>query len=249
MGDAFYILAVDFDDAIKAIVMVVFMLLMALGKLLKKKPPRQDKGEVIIFPTQEPHEYEQPQAPRARPSGPARSSGERPQPRPTARPQPPQVRPSPVGRQQPPQVRPTPIQRPTARAGEPTRPTAIPGEPARPGPVPRRPDRVARPRPTAQRVQQPQPTVKRPRQAHRVRAAEHAEQVAAHAEHVASQLRELQMQKAGDLELGEHFHEVQPEEPRRVRHPLLGRLNSSDMKQAIVLSEIIQPPLALRDRD
>ncbi len=245
MGDAFYILAVDFDDAIRAIVLVVFMLLMALGKLLTKKPPRQDKGKVVIFPTQEPAAHEQPQAPQARPSGPARSSGERPQPRPTARPQPPQVRPTPVGRQQPPQVRPTPIQRPTARTGEPTRPTAIPGEPARPGPVPRRPDRVARPRTVAQ---PPQPTVRQPRQAHRVRAAEHAEQVATHAEHVASQLRELQMQKAGELELGEHFHEIQPEQPRRAPHPLLGRLNSSDMKQAIVLSEIIQPPLALRDR-
>lgn len=238
MRDAFYILAVDFDDAIRAIVLVVFMLLMALGKLLTKKPPRQDKGKVLIFPTQEPAAHEQPQAPQARPSGPARSSGERPQPKPTARPQPPQVSPTPVGRQQLPQVRPTPIQPPAAHTGE----------PARPGPVPRRPDRVARPRPVAQPLQ-PQPTVKRPRQAHRVRAAEHTEQLATHAEPVASQLRELQMQKFGELKLGEYFHEVQPKEPQRVRHPLLGRLNSSDMKQAIVLSEIIQPPLALRDRD
>ncbi len=225
MRDAFYILAVDFDDAIRAIVLVVFMLLMALGKLLTKKPPRQDKGKMVIFPTQEPAAHEQPQAPQARPSGPARSSGERPQPKPTARPQ-------------PPQVRPTPIQRPTARTGE----------PARPRPVPGRPDRVARPRPVTQALRRPQPTVERPRQTHRVRAAEHAEQVATHAEPVASQLRELQMQKAGELELGEHFHEVQPHRPRRVPHRLLGRLNSSDMKQAIVLSEIIQPPLALRDR-
>ncbi len=234
MGDVLNILAVDFDEAIRPIVMVVFMLLMGLGKLLKKKPPTQDKGKTIVLPTQEPHEFEQPQAPQARPSGRARSSGERPQPsRPTARPRIPQTRPTPVGRQRLPQVRPTPIS----------------GEPARPGPVPRRPGRVARLMSVVQRMQEPQPTVKQPRQAHRVRAAEHAEQVARHAEHVASQLREQQMQKAGELEPGEHFHEVQREESRRVRYPLLGRLSSSDMKQAIVLSEIIQPPLALRDRD
>lgn len=238
MGDFFYILAIDFDDAIKAIVMVVFMLLMGLGNLLKKKPPAQSKGKVTILPSQQSGEPEQLQAPQARPSGPVRPSVERTRPGLTARPQPPQVRPTPVGRQQPPQVRPTPIQRPAARTGE----------PARPGEVPRRPDRVARPRPVTQRVQPPQPTVKRPRQSHRVRAAEHAEQVATHAEHVASQLREQQMQKAGELEPGEHFHEVQREESRRVRYPLLGRLSSSDMKQAIVLSEIIQPPLALRDQ-
>ncbi len=79
-----------------------------------------------------------------------------------------------------------------------------------------------------------------------MRAAEHAEVVGDHAEHVASSLKEQQMRKAGTLELGDHFHKDQPE-PTRPRHPLLARLNPRNMREAILLSEIIQPPLALRN--
>ncbi len=86
------------------------------------------------------------------------------------------------------------------------------------------------------------------RQAHRVRAADHAKTVAAHAEHVASRLREEQLRQAGELAPGEHAHGEQPA-PRRPMHPLLSLLNPQDMKQAIILSEIIQPPLALREND
>ncbi len=81
-----------------------------------------------------------------------------------------------------------------------------------------------------------------------MRAAEHAEVVAEHAEHVASRLKEQQMRKLGTLELGAHFHEDQPV-PTRPRHPLLARLNPQNMREAILLSEIIQPPLALRENE
>jgi len=63
---------------------------------------------------------------------------------------------------------------------------------------------------------------------------------------VASRLKEQQMSKLGTLELGAHFYEDQAV-PTRPRHPLLARLNPRNMREAILLSEIIQPPLALRD--
>lgn len=78
-----------------------------------------------------------------------------------------------------------------------------------------------------------------------MRAAEHAEAVADHAEHVASRPKEQQMRKFGELELGEYFRGDQSV-PTRPRHPLLARLNPQNMREAILLSEIIQPPLALR---
>ena len=90
------------------------------------------------------------------------------------------------------------------------------------------------------------PAAQSERQSHRVRAAEHAEAVGEHAEHVASRLKERQMRKLGTLDLGEHFHEDQSV-PTRPRHPLLARLNPRNMREAILLSEIIQPPLALRN--
>ena len=54
------------------------------------------------------------------------------------------------------------------------------------------------------------------------------------------------MSKLGTLELGEYFHEDQSV-AARPRHPLLARLNPQNMREAILLSEIIQPPLALRN--
>ncbi len=128
----------------------------------------------------------------------------------------------------------------------PRRPTATPQ--ARPTLVQRQPLAQVRPPPVQQPVppQRPQPTSARPRRARRVQVVEHAEQVVAQDEHVASRLKEIQMRKAGKLGLDQHAHGEQPP-PRRPMRLLLSRLNPKDMKQAIVLSEIIQPPLALRE--
>ncbi len=237
------ILAID-SEAIQAIMAVVFMLIAGLGGLLKKKS-KSGEGKTIILPP--------PDADKSAPAGsrvapPSARPAQAPrtqrtvQPR-VVRPTPiaeqgrqPQARPTPVARQRPPQARPTPIQQPARRISE----------PARPGPVPQQSDRVARPRPTQQPRPVRQPTVQPKRQGHRVRAATHAEAVGEHAEHVASSLKETQMRKAGALDLGAHFHEDQPE-PTRPRHPLLARLNPQNMREAILLSEIIQPPLALRN--
>ncbi len=242
------ILAID-SEALQAIVAVVIMLVAGLGGLLKKKAkPREGDGKTIILPPPDAGESTRtgprPAPPSARPAQAPRP--QRTAPPPAVRPTPiapqgrqPLARPTPVARQRAPQARPTPIQ-------QPAQPQRRIGEPARPGPVPQRPDRVARPRPAQQPRPVLRPTVQSERQAHRVRAAEHAEAVAEHAEHVASRLREQQMRKLGTLELGEHFHKDQPK-PTRPRHPLLARLNPHSMREAILLSEIIQPPLALRE--
>ena len=54
------------------------------------------------------------------------------------------------------------------------------------------------------------------------------------------------MPKLGELELGDDFYGDQSV-PTRPRHPVLARLNPRSMREAILLSEIIQPPLALRN--
>ncbi len=232
-------------DAIQAIVAVIFMLIAGLGGLLKKKAkPREGDGKTLIIPP--------PDADKtgSRPAPPSARPVQAPRPQRTAQPpvlrptpiaqqgRQPQAHPTPVARQRPPQARPTPIR-------QSAQPQRRPGEPARPGPVPHRSDRVARPRPAQQPRPVRPPTVQSERQSHRVRAAEHAEAVGDHAEHVASSLKEQRMRKLGTLELGEHFHKDQPV-PTRPRHPLLARLNPQNMRDAILLSEIIQPPLALR---
>ena len=198
------ILAID-SDALQAIVAVVIMLVAGLGGLLKKKAkPREGDGKVISIP---PPDADKSARAGPRPTVPSARLAQAPRPQRTAappevRPTPiapqgrqPLARPTPVARQRPPQARPTPIQQPAQarrRVGEP------------------RSDRVARPRPAQQPrpARRPTPTVQSERQAHRVRAAEHAEVVADHAEHVASRLREQQMRKAGTLELGDHFHKT-----------------------------------------
>lgn len=244
------ILAID-SEALRAIVAVVFMLIAGLGGLLKKRAkPREGDGKTLIIP---PPDADKSAPAGPRPTVPSARPAQAPRPQRTAsppvvRPTPiapqgrqPLARPTPVARQRPPQARPTPIR-------QPAQPQRRIGEPARPGPVPQRSDRVARPRPTQQPrpVRRPTPAVQSERQGHRVRAAEHAEGVADHAEHVASRLKEKQMRKAGTLDLGDYFYKDQPE-PTRPRHPLLARLNPRSMREAILLSEIIQPPLALRE--
>jgi len=241
------ILAID-SEAIRGIVAVVFMLIAGLGGLLKKKAKsREGDGKTLIIPPPGADESGRAGTRRAPPSArPAQApSPQRTAETPVVRPTPiasqgrqPLARQTPVARQRPPQARPTPIR-------QPAQPQRRIGEPARPGPVPQRSDRIARPRPTQQPRPVRQPTVQPERQGHRVRAAEHAEAVAEHAQHVASSLKEQQMRKLGTLELGEYFYEDQSL-PTRPRHPLLARLNPQNMRDAILLSEIIQPPLALR---
>ncbi|MCZ6655052.1 MAG: hypothetical protein O7D91_18750 [Planctomycetota bacterium] len=242
------ILAID-TDALQAIAAVIFMLLAGLGGLLKKKAkPREDGGKTIIIP---PSGADKSAPAGPRPARPVARPAQAPRPQRTAaapalRPTPiapqgrqPLARPTPVARQRPPQARPTPIQ-------QPAQPRRRMGEPARPGPAPQRSDRVARPGIAQQPRAVRRPAVQSERQTHRVRAAEHAEAVADHAEHVASSLREQQMGKLGELELGEHFYKDESLRTRP-RHPLLARLNPQNMRDAILLSEIIQPPLALRN--
>ena len=220
-------------DAIEAIVMVVVMVIAGLSGLLKKKAkPGESAGKTIIIPP--PDSKESGEA-SARPAPPSARPVQAPRPQRTAaspvvRPTPiapqarqPQARPTPVARQRPPQARPTPILHPA----QPRRPASQPAPQQRP-------------------VRRPAQTAQSERQGHRVRASEHAEAVAEHAEHVASRLKEKQMRKAGKLELGEHAHEDQSV-PARPRHPLLASLNPQNMREAILLSEIIQPPLALRN--
>ncbi len=239
------ILAID-SDALQAIAAVVFMLIAGLGGLLKKKAkPGEGVGKTIIIPPRDADKS----GPRTAPPSARPAQAPRPQRTtqpPAVRPTPiaqqgrqPLAHPTPVARQRPPQARPTPIR-------QPAQPQRRIGEPARPGPIPQRSDRVARPRPTQQPRVVRRPAVQSERQSHRVRAADHAEAVAERAEHVASSLREKQMRKAGALDLGDHFHKDQPV-PTRPRHPLLARLNPRNMREAILLSEIIQPPLALRN--
>ncbi len=239
------ILAID-GDAIQAIMAVVFMLIAGLSGLLKKKAkPGEDDGKTLIVP---PHKADGSAPAAPRPARPAARPAQAPRPQrmatpPAVRPtpiqqqgrqpqaHPPQARPTPVARHRQPQARPTPIQQPTQRQRRPSD-RVPPSEPARPGPVPQRPTR----RPAAQSE----------RQTHRVLTAEHAKTVATHAEHIASSLKEKQMRKFGQLGMGEHFHEDQSV-PAKPRHPLLARLNPQSMRDAILLSEIIQPPLALRN--
>ena len=241
------ILAID-REAIQAIIAVIFMLIAGLGGLLKKKAKSSEgDGKTLIIP---PPGADESGRAGTRPAPPSARPAQVPRPQHTAQPpvtrptpivpqgRQPLAHPTPVARQRPPQARPTPIR-------QPAQPQRRIGEPARPGPVPQRSDRIARPRPAQQPRLVRQPTVQPEHQTHRVRAGEHAEAVAEHAEHVASRLREQQMRKLGTLELGEHFHKDQPE-PTRPRHPLLARLNPQNMRDAILLSEIIQPPLALR---
>ncbi len=242
------ILAID-SDAIQGIMAVIFMLVAALGGLLRKKAKSSEgDGKTTMIP---PPDADKSVPAGLRPAPPVARPAQAPKPQraaqpPAVRPTPitpqgrqPLARPTPVARQQPPQARPTPIR-------QPAQPRRRIGEPARPGPVPQRSDRIARPTPAQQPRPVRRPAVQPERQAHRVRAAEHAEAVADHAEHVASSLKEQRMRKLGDLELGEHFHGDQPV-PTRPRHPLLARLNPQNMRDAILLSEIIQPPLALRN--
>ncbi len=249
MQDTTDILAIE-SEAIQGIMAVVFMLIAALGGLLKKKAKsREGDGKTIIIPPRDADESA-PAGPR--PAPPLARPAQAPRPQRMAQPlavrptpitqqqgRQPLARPAPVARQQPPQARPTPIR-------QPAQPRGRIGEPARPGPVPQRSDRIARPTPAQQPRPVRRPAVQPERQAHRVHAAEHAEAVAAHAEHVASSLKEQRMGKLGELELGEHFYGDQPV-PTRPRHPLLARLNPQNMRDAILLSEIIQPPLALRN--
>ena len=236
------ILAID-SDALRAIVAVVIMLVAGLGGLLKKKAkPREGDGKTIIIP---PPDADKSGQAGSRPAPPSARPAQAPRPQRTAQPpvvrptpiapqgRQPLARPTPVARQRPPQARPTPIQQPA----QPQRRI-----------IELQPGRVARPRPVQQPRPVRRPTVQSERQAHRVRAVEHAEVVADHAEHVASRLRGQQMRKLGELELGDHFHKDQSP-PTRPRHPLLARLNPQSMREAILLSEIIQPPLALRENE
>lgn len=241
------ILAID-SEAIQGIMAVIFMLVAALGGLLRKKAKSSEgDGKTTMIP---PPDADKSAPAGPRPAPPVARPAQAPRPQRTAAP--PAVRPTPIAqqgrqplahpapaaRQQPPQARPTPIR-------QPAQPRRRIGEPAHPGPVPQRSDRVARPRPAQQPQPVRRPTVQSERQTHRVRAAEHAEAVADHAEHVASRPKEQQMRKFGELELGEYFRGDQSV-PTRPRHPLLARLNPQNMREAILLSEIIQPPLALR---
>ena len=244
------ILAMDID-AIKAIVMVVVMVLMGLGSVLKKKPPKADggQGEGIIPPPTGSSPDERAQAPQARPRAPGQSGVVRPQPISAARARPssrarqqlPQARPTPIARQQLPQARPTPMQQPAThqRVVAERRPTA---EPALPGSAPRRPQ----PPPESSPPRRPRSRRVTEREDHRVHAAEHAERLAARAEHSTSRLKEKQLRKAGKLGLDEHAHgEQQPLASHS--NPLHRLLKATGMKQAIILSEIVQPPLALRE--
>lgn len=244
------ILAVDLGG-IEAIVMLVVALLMAAGNLLKKKPPKpgDGQGKGIVPPPTGSSPDERPQAPQARPGTPGQSGAVRPQPMSgararlssRARPQPPQARPTPIARQQLPQARPTPIQQPATHqrvVGERRHTT----EPALPGSVPRRPQQP----PESKPPRRPQSSLRAEREDHRVQAAGHAKRLAARAEHSTSRLKEKQMRKVGELGLDEHAHGEQ--QPLRSRaHPLHRLLKATGMKQAIILSEIVQPPLALRE--
>lgn len=247
------ILAIDLPGGIEAIVMLVMAVLVAAGNLLKKKKPKPgeelDKG--VILPPTGPSTEERPPA---RPSAPRQPGAVRPQPmsgaraRPasTARQQLPQARPTPIARQQLPQARPTPIQQPATRqrvVGErrqPAEPVVLPGS------APPRPQPPLESKPP----QRPKSGLRAEREDHRVRAADHAKRLATRAEHTTSRLKEKQMRKAGGLGglggLDEHAHgEQQP--LRSQANPLRRLLKATGMKQAIILSEIVQPPLALRE--
>jgi len=225
------ILAIDLPGGIEAIVMLIMAVLVAAGNLLKKKSQKSGEGQdngIILPPTGSSPDS----PPQARPGAPSQSGVVRPQPMSGAR-----ARPVSTARQQVPQARPTPIAK-----------QQLPQ--ARPQPVTRQPDKITRPPPIqAPRPQRrPTPRAEPERQSHRVRAAEHSERLAARAEHSTSRLKESRLRKAGKLGLDEHAHgEQQPLASHS--NPLHRLLKATGMKQTIILSEIIQPPLALRESD
>ena len=69
--------------------------------------------------------------------------------------------------------------------------------------------------------------------------------MAARAEHVAHQLEERRLLQKGLLQPGQHLHD-RPQRPRAA-HPLSSKLNPKSLREVILLSEIVAPPVALRD--
>ena len=220
MADYAFILAFG-GDAIEAIVAVIVMLLFGLGHFLKKRSEGDDKD--IIIPTAEQQPQHKSPPPQARAPSPA---------------QPPTARTAA-------QVFP----RPQAR---PTQPTATPRSPQRQStrlqpPLSPRPAAPATLQQTTPRRTQPRPTA-RPTKRERATPMEHAAQIAARAEHVAHRLQEQRLREKGLLKPGEHPQEEQTQRPSPSRQ-LIELLNHGSIKQAILLSEILQPPLAMRDKE
>lgn len=152
-------------------------------------------------------------------------------------------------------------QTPTGGA-QPSRPPTPPAPPVKRAPTGKAP---VRPAPRS-RPQVPRPVIKvqprpkkrpapptaarpaKPLKRERITPMQHAEQVSEHAEHAANKLREEVLIKSGKLEPGQHQHGPAKPLHRPARVAGIGVLKPKSMQQAVLLSEILRPPIALREQ-
>lgn len=226
--DRFDILADDFnvEDIIKTAAFLVMALLAGLGSMFKKKA--QQGGKPVI--PQSDDEETSPQPPPARRATPSMGAPGSPN----------------LGYGQPP---PTP---PRPRPLQPIRPQMQPASRQ-----PQTPIRPLRPPAASPPIMRPTP-ITQPQPPRRVTLSQHAAQLAAHAEEIARRLAEakripseqpLTARMSPTLErVGRPARAESPPPGPRKRHRLLSNLNPANLKQAVVLSEILSPPLATREQ-
>lgn len=229
-----HMLSFDLDNLAEVVAILLFAILTGVGQLFKKKEqPGRSKPESAAGPTPplERPVVPPPPGPSAPPNVPARRVVPPvPRQRPAGRPAGPRVQPPPQSaapqtmqpQPPPPHIpRPAPISPPVA------------GAPARPG----RPPVPVHPAPAQALPGTPGPIGAAVLRTQQSRAA---------AEQTAQTMRMAKGPGKRPSTIREQRRDSAPD--RRPRHGFR-RLNRRDLREAVILSEVLSPPLALRDHD